>query len=51
MAAIIGIDADILFVPDEDASGETCELPKWNSTTGAWDTTYPSNYDWVQFPE
>lgn len=51
MAAIVGIDADICFVSDTDASGETCELPKWNTTTTEWDLTYPTNYDWVLFPE
>ena len=51
MAAIIGIDADILFVSDTDASGETCELPKWSTDTFVWDTDYPTNYNWVLFPE
>lgn len=51
MAAIVGIDADILYVADEDASGETCELPKWNTTTTEWNLTYPTNYNWTLFTE
>jgi len=51
MTAIIGIDADILFVSETDASGETCELPKWSTDTLVWDTDYPTNYNWLQFPE
>ena len=51
MAAIVGIDADILFVADADCTGETCELPKWSGTTTEWDLSYPANYGWTQFPE
>jgi len=51
MTAIIGIDADILFVAESECTGEPVDLPKWNTTTLVWDTTYPSNYDWEQFPE
>jgi len=51
MAAIIGIDADIMFVPESDCSGETCELPKWSLATHTWDLVYPANYNWTLFPE
>lgn len=51
MTAIIGIDADILFVPESEASGESSTLPTWDSSTATWDLTTPTNFDWQQFTE
>jgi len=51
MAAIVGIDADILFVAESDCTGESVELPKWSTNDTEWSLTYPSNYNWSLFPE
>lgn len=51
MTAIIGIDADILFVPESEATGEPSDLPTWDSTTNSWTLTGPTNFNWQQFSE
>lgn len=50
MTALVGIDAEILFVSSTDAAGHTAELPTWNPTTQLWDLT-ATNYDWTQITE
>lgn len=51
MSALVGIDAEVLFVDAATASGENSDLPRWNATTQVWDLTYPTNYDWTLISE
>ena len=50
MAAIVGIDADILYVADEDATGQACNLPKWSTDDTEW-TLVVSPITWKLFTE
>lgn len=54
MTAIVGIDAEILYVSETDAGGETAGLPTFNDATEVWTldgSTLGLTYDWAIFPE
>lgn len=54
MSAIVGLDAEILYVPEPDASGQTPVLPTFDDSTETWttdSTALGTTYDWFIFPE
>ena len=53
MAAIVGIDAEVLYVPFADVDGDgALLLPIWDSSTETWDfTPGAADYTWVRIPE